>query len=80
MHYVQSHFLRLTPRDEYEWEKPPVFDYMRTYGTIMVTFIITLSYAVVAPLIVIFALVFYFVAYAVMKYQLFYVTIQVYGY
>jgi hypothetical protein len=73
MNFIKRKFFTLTPRQEREIDKPPVFEFTTTYGLLLVSTLVAFSYSVIAPLISPFALILFFLAYMVMKYQLFYV-------
>ena len=64
---------RLTPRQRHKLDRPPRFDYMLYYGSMLVPFTVALAYSVVAPLIVPCAFVLFVLVYIVMKYQMRYV-------
>ncbi|KAI8804347.1 hypothetical protein BJ742DRAFT_776203 [Cladochytrium replicatum] len=66
-------FSRLTPREEDELNKPPMINYAPLYGTLLVLYLVTLCYCVIAPLIVPLAAILFLCAYVVMKYQVMYV-------
>ena len=65
--------LHLTPRERFHYAKAPRFDYMLYYGSIFVTFMVSLVYSIVAPLIVPIAFLLFIVVYFIMKYQMLYV-------
>jgi hypothetical protein len=73
MNYIKRKFFTLTPRQEKEINKSPLFEFTTTYGLLLVSALVAFSYSVIAPLISVFALILFFLAYMVMKYQLFYV-------
>ncbi|KAI8614751.1 hypothetical protein BC830DRAFT_1125945 [Chytriomyces sp. MP71] len=71
--FIRRKFFKLTPRDEYELNKPPSFDFTRIYGTLMIAFTIAITFSVVSPIILPFTALFFGLAFVVMKYQLLYV-------
>ncbi|KAK5672208.1 hypothetical protein BDV3_000727 [Batrachochytrium dendrobatidis] len=71
--YIKRKYFTLTPRQEYELNDEPAFDFMITYGFLTLVALIGLGYAVIAPIIVPFVTVLFLLAYVVMKYQLLYV-------
>ncbi|TPX38346.1 hypothetical protein SmJEL517_g00176 [Synchytrium microbalum] len=66
-------FASLTPRKEFELSSPPTFQYATQYGGLLITFLLALIYSIIAPLVLPFALIFYGIAYIVMKYQMYWV-------
>ncbi|KAJ3031896.1 UNVERIFIED_CONTAM: hypothetical protein HDU68_010855 [Siphonaria sp. JEL0065] len=73
LNFIKRKFYRLTPRDNFELNKPPVFDFTRIYGTLLIAFTIALTFAIVAPIILPFTALFFGLVFVVMKYQLMYV-------
>ncbi|KAI9335094.1 hypothetical protein BDR26DRAFT_805084, partial [Obelidium mucronatum] len=73
VNFIKRKFFRLTPRDNFELNKPPVFDFTRIYGTLMIAFTIALTFSIVAPIILPFTALFFGLVFVVMKYQLMYV-------
>ena len=73
MKYLNRHFLSSTPRQRYEASESPKFDYMSNYGLILFQFFNCLAYSVTAPYMNVVAVVFFWMAYLIMKYQVHYV-------
>ncbi|KAJ3074115.1 hypothetical protein HDU98_012053 [Podochytrium sp. JEL0797] len=73
MNFIKRKFFKLTPRQNFELNKPPTFDFTRIYGTLMTAFTIALTFSVVAPIILPFGALFFGLVFVVMKYQLMYV-------
>ncbi|ORY50056.1 DUF221-domain-containing protein [Rhizoclosmatium globosum] len=71
--FIKRRFFKLTPRENFELNKPPVFDFTRVYGTLLIAFTIALTFSIVAPIILPFAALFFGLVFVVMKYQLMYV-------
>ncbi|KAH9265485.1 hypothetical protein BASA83_011080 [Batrachochytrium salamandrivorans] len=71
--YIKRRYFTLTPRQEYELNDEPEFDFMITYGFLTLVALIGLGYSVIAPIIVPFVTILFILAYVVMKYQLLYV-------
>lgn len=62
-----------TPREEHMLNESMPFDYMRTYAVLLFTFFNCAAYLLVAPLMCLFAFIFFWLAYIFLKYQLHYV-------
>ena len=60
----------LTPRQQFYLNQPTRFDYVIYYGSVLFYFLVAMVYAIVAPLVVPFAMVLFLIVYTVMKYQL----------
>ena len=73
INFVKRKLFNFTPRAKYALDQPRTFDFMFSYATLIVTFLITTTYCIVAPLITPFAFMLFGVAYLVLKYQFFYV-------
>ncbi|KAJ3078599.1 hypothetical protein HK102_004373 [Quaeritorhiza haematococci] len=63
----------LTPRQEFDLNQPPRFDFTLIYSVVVVAFMQCATYSLIAPIILPFGLMFFAIAYVVMKYQLVYV-------
>lgn len=68
-------FLAPTPREMIEWSAPQNFDYAIYYNTFLYNFVICISYATLAPLILPFGLVFFTVSCFTHKYAMLYVCV-----
>jgi hypothetical protein len=71
--YIKKRYFVTTPREEYELADAPTFDYMPIYGFLLASFLVGISYALIAPLIVPFVALTFTMAYYVLKYQIFFV-------
>ncbi|KAJ3347639.1 hypothetical protein HDU83_001905 [Entophlyctis luteolus] len=71
--FIRRHFFKLTPRDEYELNGDPKMDFVQFYGILISAFTISLTFSIISPLILPFAMVFFGITFVVMKYQLMYV-------
>ncbi|KAJ3275369.1 hypothetical protein HDV01_000661 [Terramyces sp. JEL0728] len=73
LRYVKSKLLTFTPREEYEFNESPKFDYMPIYSYLQFSLLVGICYSLVAPLIVPFTALAFIIAYICMKYQFLYV-------
>ena len=73
--WVQKGFFGRTPRDVREYTKPPVFDYWLYYANFLFVVAVAMVYAPLAPLVVIFAAVTFWLSSFIYKYQLMYVFV-----
>jgi hypothetical protein len=73
MNAIRRKFFNVTPRQEYEFNKPPEFDFSRTYGLLLMVFLVGIVYSLIAPIIIPFTMIYFFVVYMIMKYEMFYV-------
>jgi hypothetical protein len=73
MKYIKKRFFAKTPRDFDSLNEPEEFQYLEIYGFLLTVFMLSMAYALVAPLIIVFAAVSFCLAYVVFKYQLMYV-------
>ncbi|KAJ3319966.1 hypothetical protein HDV06_005784 [Boothiomyces sp. JEL0866] len=73
LRYVKSKFLSFTPREEYEFNESPKFDYMPIYSYLQFSLLVGICYSLVSPLIVPFTALVFIIAYLCMKYQFLYV-------
>ncbi|KAI9340038.1 hypothetical protein DFJ73DRAFT_628208 [Zopfochytrium polystomum] len=71
--FIMRRFFKLSPRQEYELNQPPQFDFTQIYGSLCMGFLIALTFSIVAPIILPFALVYFSIVFVVMKYQFMYV-------
>ncbi|RKP06737.1 hypothetical protein THASP1DRAFT_7232, partial [Thamnocephalis sphaerospora] len=71
--FLRRRMLHPTPREIKEFTQPPDFPYDVVYGTYLFLLLIGLLYAIISPLILVFALFNFFVALMVFRYQLMYV-------
>ncbi|KAJ3197077.1 hypothetical protein HDU67_003867, partial [Dinochytrium kinnereticum] len=69
LNFVKRKFMKSTPRQLYDLNMPPEFNFAVIYGSVALAFTVALTFSVIAPIILIFALFFFFLAYMVMKYQ-----------
>lgn len=68
-------FLAPTPREMIEWSAPQNFDYAVYYNTFLYNFVICISYATLAPLVLPFGLIFFTVSCFTYKYAMLYVCV-----
>ncbi|KAJ3191654.1 hypothetical protein HK101_007518 [Irineochytrium annulatum] len=73
MNFAKRRFFKLTPRDKFALNQPPEFNFTLIYGSLCIVFVIAMAFATIAPMILPFALLFFCLAYVVMKYQFMYV-------
>ncbi|RKO87072.1 hypothetical protein BDK51DRAFT_11862, partial [Blyttiomyces helicus] len=73
MKFLLRRFASPTPRQEFELNKPPVFEEALQYGSLLMTLLISLAYSIVNPLILPFAFLHFLLFWLVYKYQLVYV-------
>ncbi|RHZ87104.1 hypothetical protein Glove_40g12 [Diversispora epigaea] len=66
-------YVTQTPRNVMEYSRPPDFDYSVYYNVHMFFFTIGILYCVIAPIILIFCVSYFSLAYLVYRYQLMYV-------
>ncbi|KAG0338810.1 hypothetical protein BG004_007067 [Podila humilis] len=66
-------FLSKTPRDYAETRAPPQLPYGVLYANATLAFVIIMIYSTLRPLILVFGIIYFAVAYVVYKYQLLYV-------
>ncbi|KAJ1548292.1 hypothetical protein HK405_003793 [Cladochytrium tenue] len=71
--FIKRRMFRLSPREEYELNKPPQFNFTQIYGSLIMGYLIALTFAVVAPLILPFAVIYFTLVFVIMKYQFLYV-------
>ncbi|WFD35869.1 hypothetical protein MCUN1_002737 [Malassezia cuniculi] len=71
--WVQKHTSRLTPRRILELSKPPSLDYWAVYAEMLFAAAIGVIYSTLAPLVVVFIAVMFWIASFVYKYQVLYV-------
>ncbi|KAJ3304034.1 hypothetical protein HDV03_003148 [Kappamyces sp. JEL0829] len=71
--YIRRRFFVFTPRDELEAIETPKFDYLATYGFLLLVMLLAMAYSCIAPLIIPFAALIFFLAYLTFKYQLLYI-------
>ena len=71
--YVKKHWLNSTPRDLFELEAPPKFQYFENYGFLLTTLLIAFAYSLITPMVLPFAAVSFALAYMVLKYQLLFI-------
>jgi calcium permeable stress-gated cation channel len=62
-----------TPRELIEWTAPLVFDFASYYNYVLFYTTIALSYSTIAPLVSLFALIYFSISYCVHKYNMMYV-------
>jgi hypothetical protein len=70
---IRKTFWNPTRRQIYKMEQPPGFSFLRSYGTLLFSFMISSQYSLVAPIVTPFAAMFFGFAYLVLKYQMLYV-------
>lgn len=68
-------FLAPTPREMIEWSAPQNFEYATYYNTFLYNFVICISYATLAPLILPFGLIYFTVSCFSYKYAMLYVSV-----
>lgn len=73
--WIQKAFFGRTPRDVREYTKPPVFDYWMYYANYLFIAAVAMIYAPLAPLVIIFAAVVFWMSSFIYKYQLMYVFV-----
>ncbi|GAK67916.1 DUF221-domain-containing protein [Moesziomyces antarcticus] len=73
--WFQKVFFGRTPRDVREYTKPPVFDYWIYYANFLFMAAVAMIYAPLAPLVVIFSAVAFWMSSFIYKYQLMYVFV-----
>ncbi|KAF9208359.1 hypothetical protein BGZ49_009051 [Haplosporangium sp. Z 27] len=71
-------FLAKTPRDYAEARAPPMLDQGVVYSQATLTFVIVVIYSCIKPLVLLFGMIYFVLAYLVYKYQLLYVFYQPY--
>ncbi|KAG8924084.1 hypothetical protein FRC02_010664 [Tulasnella sp. 418] len=71
-------FITRTPRDYAELNAPPMINYGAVYPQAILVFVITITYSVIQPLILMFGAVYFGVAYVVYKYKLLFVFYKPY--
>ena len=71
--WFKSKYFIKTPREFKELDEPVDFPFMEVYGFLLTVFLMAMTYALVAPIIIVFAFVVFTLGYFVFKYQLFYV-------
>ncbi|KAI8609350.1 hypothetical protein BC830DRAFT_1150987 [Chytriomyces sp. MP71] len=71
--YFRRLFFKFTPRDEYELNGPNNIDYVDSYANLIMAFTVSLTFSIIAPFIIPFAMLFFGIAFVIMKYQLMYV-------
>ncbi|KAJ3071663.1 hypothetical protein HDU98_004984 [Podochytrium sp. JEL0797] len=71
--FVRRKVFKLTPRDEFEMNGMTSMDFVQFYGTLVMAFTISLTFSIIAPMILPFAMLFFGITFVVMKYQLMYV-------
>ncbi|SNX85875.1 uncharacterized protein MEPE_04584 [Melanopsichium pennsylvanicum] len=73
--WIQKVFFGRTPRDVREYTKPPVFDYWIYYANFLFIAALAMIYAPLAPLVVVFSAVIFWINSFIYKYQLMYVFV-----
>ncbi|KAJ3097323.1 hypothetical protein HDU96_000420 [Phlyctochytrium bullatum] len=73
MNFIKRKFFKSSPRELYLLNQPPEFNFAVIYGSVALAFTVALTFSVIAPIILVFAVVFFCLAYTVMKYQFMYV-------
>lgn len=74
--WVQKSFFGRTPRDVREYTKPVTFEYSIYYANFLFVFAVGAIYGVLAPLVIIFTAVTFWVSLACYKYQFMYVAVS----
>ncbi|KAJ3031933.1 UNVERIFIED_CONTAM: hypothetical protein HDU68_010013 [Siphonaria sp. JEL0065] len=77
--FIRRKFFKLTPRDEFELNGMQNMDFVQFYVTLVMAFTISLTFAIIAPFILPFSMLFFGITFVVMKYQLM-VSIFLHGY
>ncbi|OLL26254.1 hypothetical protein NEOLI_000303, partial [Neolecta irregularis DAH-3] len=70
---VKPHIMTLTPREKIELSRPPVFDFASYYNYSLFYTTVSICYALIQPLILPFALVYFSIACMTYKYCLMYI-------
>ncbi|KAJ3016810.1 UNVERIFIED_CONTAM: hypothetical protein HDU68_012014 [Siphonaria sp. JEL0065] len=68
--FTRRKFFKLTPRDEFELNGMQNMDFVQFYVTLVMAFTISLTFAIIAPFILPFSMLFFGITFVVMKYQL----------
>ena len=71
--WFKAKYICKTPREFQELNNPEAFPYMEIYGFLLTVLLMAMTYALVAPVIIVFSLIVFILGYIVFKYQLFYV-------
>ncbi|KAI0073272.1 DUF221-domain-containing protein [Panus rudis PR-1116 ss-1] len=71
-------FITRTPRDFAELNAPPMINYGVVYPQAILVFVITLTYSIIQPLILIFGALYFGIGYVVYKYKLLFVFYKPY--
>ncbi|PWN37890.1 DUF221-domain-containing protein [Meira miltonrushii] len=74
--WIQKGLFGRTPRDVREYTKPPSFEYAIYYANFLFLFAVGAIYGVLAPLVMIFTAVVFWVSLACYKYQFMYVSVS----
>ncbi|KAJ3064438.1 hypothetical protein HDU99_004459, partial [Rhizoclosmatium hyalinum] len=71
--FIRNKFFKMTPRDNYELNGLAKMDFIQFYSILITAFSISLTFSIVAPVILPFCMLFFGITFIVMKYQLNYV-------